>query len=131
MKKQTEINFSKINKEQTTKLITQVLGLIPQIHVSAPPSLEWGGKTLAQIGEVVASSFGVKATILRNKASMSATYAGYDRRQEDWNLSIKTAKEELNRKIMIERIKNPDVGELIVGVTDHLGIHSEVDSQRS
>lgn len=86
-----------MQKEQTTKLIAQVLGLIPQIHASLPPTLETGGRTLAQITDVIASSFGVKASMERNKASKSATYAGYDRRREDWNLSIKTAKEELNQ----------------------------------
>ncbi len=83
--------------EQETKLLAQILGLIPQFHLGPIPSAETGGRTLAHITDVIATSFGVYASLLRNKASMSATYANYERRYEDWALQIKTANEELKQ----------------------------------
>src|SRR5690606_7263744 len=55
-----------------------------------------------------ANVLGIISTVNRNKASMSLTFAGYDRRQEDWNLQIKTASEELtqvDRQILGSEIK--------------------------
>lgn len=82
-------------KEKTTTLTGQVLGLIPQLHAGIDLKFEAGGRTLREIANTVALSYGIQASILRNAASRASTLGSYDRREDDRMLQVNTIKEEL------------------------------------
>lgn len=82
--------------EKSGMLMAKVLGIIPQTHLGPlNPQIEAGGLTLKQINDAVAASYGIASSILRTGSTLAGTLGSYDRRQEDWNFQIKTAKEEL------------------------------------
>ncbi len=85
-----------MNREKEIMLLGQVFKLIPQLHLGLTDlKTESGGRTFAQIANMIATSQGIQGSLYRNAASMSSTIAGYNRRQDDWNFQIKTAKAEL------------------------------------
>lgn len=86
-----------MGKEKEQMLLSQIFGLIPQFHAGPFPDVETGGRTLSEIASMVGTSYGIQASVLRNGASMASTYGSYDRRQEDWDFQVKTAKEELKQ----------------------------------
>jgi Tc toxin complex TcA C-terminal TcB-binding domain/Neuraminidase-like domain len=84
--------------EQGAHLVSAIAAIFPDAYLGPTPLLHVaGGDKLARVAGAVGTGFGVISSVFRNMASMSSTYAGYDRRQEDWNLQIKTATEELNQ----------------------------------
>jgi hypothetical protein len=95
--------------EQGVRAVAGLLSLIPDLYASATPKIKvFGGSKLNTFVSAGANVLGIVSSVNRNKASMSLTFASYDRRQEDWNLQIKTATEELlqvDRQILSTEIK--------------------------
>lgn len=85
--------------EQAQKLVSSVFAPIPDAYVGFPSNFAKlpGGDKLAKVSNLIAESFGVIGSIYRNEASRASTFGSYDRRQEDWDFQIKTAKEELKQ----------------------------------
>lgn len=100
--RQTRISEGFMLAEQASSLVSGLLAPIPTPHIGFPVSFlkTPGGEALSKISQMTGLGFGIVSSIHRNKASMSGTYASYDRRQEDWNFQIKTANQEL---IQIEK----------------------------
>ncbi|QRM90340.1 hypothetical protein FG167_14210 [Lacinutrix sp. WUR7] len=93
---QTRTSEAFMYLEQASQLIAAGIVHVPDTYAGYSPLIKLpGGDKFAFNFSAIASSFGIIGSVYRNKASMSSTYAGYDRRQEDWNFQIKTAKEEL------------------------------------
>ncbi len=84
-------------KEKETMLVGKIVGLIPDIQAGLAAAVVTGGKTATKVTDMIATAFGVGASILRAGSSLASTYGGYDRRQEDWDFQVKTAKEELKQ----------------------------------
>lgn len=97
--KQTKISEGFMYVEQGLNLIAAPMTYIPEIYVGFPSNFAdiGGGDKIATSFKTAAMAFGILSSVFRNKASMSSTYAGYDRRQEDWDFQVKTAKEELKQ----------------------------------
>jgi hypothetical protein len=73
------------------------LGAIPQIQAGfISASAEFGGLHLANIFQAIASGMNVGAGVMRAGAGQASTIAGYERRQEDWDLQIRQAKLEMD-----------------------------------
>lgn len=109
--RQTQLAENFAYAEQGIRLVAGFLNLIPDPFVGAPTSA--GSKTIGgiKISKLIgagAGALGILASINRNKASMSLTYAGYDRRQEEWDLQVKLATEELaqiDRQLLSAQIR--------------------------
>lgn len=105
----------KMINEQAARLVAGYLALIPDVTAgisgaTASPVLtvSFGGSLLSDAANLVASHIGIQAAKHRNNATGASTWATYFRRQEDWNLQIKTAAEELvqvDRQILGAQIK--------------------------
>jgi hypothetical protein len=89
--------------EQGARLVAGIINLIPDpsvgtsgngVHATAKLT---GGQKLANGINAGANALTLVTSALRNKASQSLTFASYDRRQEDWELQKKTAREELQQ----------------------------------
>ncbi|HEU4497437.1 MAG TPA: neuraminidase-like domain-containing protein [Flavobacterium sp.] len=99
--RQTQLAEGFMFAEQGVRLVAGLLNLIPDLYTGASglgPSTKTklgGGQKFSVLTNAGASALGIISSVNRNKASMSLTYAGYDRRQEEWNLQIKSAAEEL------------------------------------
>lgn len=103
-REQQTIDFTHVSEdfmyvEQGANLLSGILNMFPDPYVGFPSNFVKlpGGDKISYASKLIGEASGIIGSIYRNKASMSATYAGYDRRQEDWNLQIKTATEELNQ----------------------------------
>ncbi len=85
--------------EQGSSLVSSALSLIPDAFVGFPSNFAKivGGDKLSEQAQLLGLSFGIVSSVFRNKATMSLTLGGYDRRQEDWDFQIKTAQEELKQ----------------------------------
>ncbi|MBN8586485.1 MAG: hypothetical protein J0M37_15455 [Ignavibacteria bacterium] len=97
---QTKVAEGLVYGEQALNAVSGVMVAIPDLFVGAPTASGaqvFGGKKLHKSIQASASILGLLASVYRNKASMSATYANYERRYEDWALQIKTANEELKQ----------------------------------
>lgn len=84
--------------EQGVRLVAGFLNLIPDPFAGSPTATGVkliGGEKVSKLIGAGAGALSIISAVNRNKASMSLTYAGYDRRQEEWNLQIKSATEEL------------------------------------
>lgn len=84
--------------EQGVRVLAGLLNLIPDVFIGAPTATGakvFGGSKLNKAINAGGHALNITSTVNRNKASMSLTYANYDRRQEEWNLQIKSATEEL------------------------------------
>jgi hypothetical protein len=94
--RQTQLAEGLMYGAQSVRLVAGFLNLIPDLHagVTALTTLP-GGEKFSILTNTGASALEIISSVNRNKASMSLTYAGYDRRQEEWNLQIKSATEEL------------------------------------
>ncbi|MCZ8285222.1 MAG: hypothetical protein O9353_07170, partial [Bacteroidia bacterium] len=94
--RQTQLSEGFMYGAQGVRLVAGLLGLIPDLHAGVNTLTKVvGGEKFSILTNAGASSLEIISSINRNKASMSLTYAGYDRRQEEWNLQIKSATEEL------------------------------------
>lgn len=89
--------------ESGARLVAGLLSLVPDFEggvsgVCASPvavAKLFGGSKMSAVANAAAGVLGIISAINRNAATMSNTYASYDRRQEEWNLQIKSATEEL------------------------------------
>lgn len=73
-----------------------VLGAIPQTSAGAfSAAVEFGGQHLNSIFQAIGAFFQTNASVTRTMASMAGTLAGYERRQEDWDLQIRQAQLEM------------------------------------
>lgn len=84
--------------EQGVRLVAGFLNLIPDPFAGSPTATGVkliGGEKVSKLIGAGAGALSIISAVNRGKASMSLTYAGYDRRQEEWNLQIKSATEEL------------------------------------
>lgn len=94
--RQTQLAEGFMYAEQGVRLVAGLMNLIPEVYVTVPPATKaFGGSKIAAVGNAAANALSIISSVNRNKASMSLTYAGYDRRQEEWNLQVKSATEEL------------------------------------
>lgn len=99
--RQTQLAEGFMYAEQGVRLVAGLLNLIPDLYTGASglgPNTEThlgGGQKFSVLTNAGASALGLISSVNRNKASMSLTYAGYDRRQEEWTLQVKSATEEL------------------------------------
>ncbi len=94
--RQTQLAEGFMFAEQGVKILAGFMGLIPDAYVGTMSGSKiFGGDKLHKLISAGGHALSIISTVNRNKASMSLTYAGYDRRQEDWNLQIKSATEEL------------------------------------
>lgn len=76
--------------------IAGAVGVVPQVHQGVgTPTLEFGGKHLSSVFEAIASGLGATATSVRLAGTLAGTIAGYQRRQEDWDLQEEQAKLEV------------------------------------
>ena len=74
-----------------------VLGVIPQIEAGfISGTASFGGLHLANIFQAIATGMNVGAGVMRASAGQASTIAGYERRQEDWDLQIRQAKLEMD-----------------------------------
>jgi|GEM_PF-2233955 len=81
---------------QGVRLLSGLLTLIPDFHGGSVSFVKViGGDKFGNFLNAGASALEIISSVNRNKASMSLTYAGYDRRQEEWELQKKMATEEL------------------------------------
>ncbi|MCB0557119.1 MAG: hypothetical protein KDD02_26470, partial [Phaeodactylibacter sp.] len=84
--------------EQSGQLLAGGIVNIPDTYAGPFPLLKLpGGDKLAFQSSSIALGFGILSSIYRNKAAMSSTYAGYDRRQEEWDFQADLAREELRQ----------------------------------
>ncbi len=69
------------------------LHLIPNVKIGAPTSngLTYGGDNVAQSAAKFGASLGTYATLLDQSGSIAATYGGFKRREEDWDLQTRLA----------------------------------------
>lgn len=75
-----------------------VLSAIPTAHMQAPGSgISVGGLQFANVMRAASVALGISAGINSTKGSMAATKGSYDRRRDDWNFQIDTAKKELEQ----------------------------------
>jgi len=95
--------------EQGARLVAGILNLIPEINTVTQATvgvaagvtagvtinLPASGSKISNVISAGANSLTLVSSALRNKAAQSLTYASYDRREEEWNLQKKLAKEEL------------------------------------
>lgn len=96
----TRVSEGFMYAEQGLNAVSGFMVAVPDLFVGAPTAsgaVVFGGQKLYKAIQASASIVGIIATINRNQASMSATYASYQRRDEDRLLQIKTATEELNQ----------------------------------
>lgn len=95
--------------EQSGNLVASTMVVFPDLYASFPPILKMpGGDKLSAATRMVASSFGMAASINRSNAGRLSTLASYSRRAEDWGLQIDTGRErvkELNRQIIAAEIR--------------------------
>lgn len=108
--KRTKISEGFMYAEQASSLISGMIINVPDGYLGFPCNMVHvsGGKKLSVSASSVALGFGILGSIARNAASMSSTLAGYDRRQEDWDFQVKTAKEELlqiDRQLLASEIR--------------------------
>lgn len=101
---QTRLSDEKLRQEQVARLVAGYLALIPDLTlgtsgVTGTPYITatLGGSLLSEVANLVASHKGLEGAKHRNSATLASTLAGYDRRQEDWELQKKSAIEELNQ----------------------------------
>lgn len=96
---QTRTSEGFMYAEQAATLNSALLTLIPDLYSGFPASLLKlpGGDKLSNSVSAVGLGFGIIGSVYRNKASMSSTYANYDRRQEGWNDSKEQLNEELKQ----------------------------------
>jgi hypothetical protein len=94
--RQTQLAEGFMYSEQGIRALAGLLNLIPDPIVGVTPAVKMpGGDKVSILLGAGAGVLGVISAVNRGKASMSLTYASYDRRQEEWNLQIKSATEEL------------------------------------
>lgn len=94
--RQTKLAEGFMLAEQGIRLVAGFINQIPDAHTGSVTFAQLtGGNKISKLVNASANALSIVSTVNRNKASMSLTYAGYDRRQEEWNLQIKTASEEL------------------------------------
>lgn len=94
--RQTQLAEGFAIAEQGVRLVAGFLNLIPDPYAGVPSGVKLiGGDKVSKLIGAGAGALSILASVNRNKASMSLTYAGYDRRQEEWDLQIKSATEEL------------------------------------
>lgn len=78
--------------------IAGALGVIPQIAAGAfSATAEFGGLHLSQVFQAIATGFSTAAGVARNVAGQMSTLGSYERRKEDWDLSIRQARLELTQ----------------------------------
>ena len=94
-------------KKATTFQVTQgalqavssALSMIPQIHVQAPFSVgpSWGGQHLGAAMQAASAVLGIKAMQESYKGNVANIMGGYDRRKDDWDFQMRSAKKELEQ----------------------------------
>jgi len=86
-----------MDMEKQMMVFGKITGLIPDIQAGFAAAAVTGGKTATKVTEMVATSFGIAASKLRLGSSLAGTLGSYDRRKEDWDFQVETAKEELKQ----------------------------------
>lgn len=76
-------------------ILASVLGVIPQIHASAPPAVETGGRAAAGVASAIGQAVGGVGRGMRNRAARLSLMAGFKRREMDWKQQLKSANLEL------------------------------------
>jgi len=76
--------------------IAGALGVVPQVEAGfISASASFGGLHLANIFSAIATGMNTGAGVMRSSAVQASTLAGYERRQQDWDLQARQAKLEM------------------------------------
>jgi hypothetical protein len=91
-----------LEKEQDARLMAGIFGLVPNATLGISgatgtpvTTFTFGGSFLSSVASIKATVHGSVAATRKNSAAAASVYATFQRRQEDWNLQIKSATEEL------------------------------------
>ncbi len=78
--------------------IAGVLGIFPELQIGAfSATAQFGGNNLNNMLTALATALSTASGALRSDAGMAATIAGYERRQEDWDLQRRQAELEIGQ----------------------------------
>lgn len=82
---------------QNISLLASYLSLIPQFTIGSEFLLEFGGFQLSTYVNLFSQIQSMKAGDYNHSATVASIKGGYDRRLEDWNFQVITAKKEITQ----------------------------------
>lgn len=111
------------------EITAAVLHLIPNAKGGAPTTLgvTYGGANIASAVQSFGSAAGTTASILNTAASLSATFGGYQRRQDDWTHQADLATRELEQ--VKKQIAAAEI-RLAISEQEHRNHDRQIDNAR-
>lgn len=79
--------------------VSSTLSMIPQFHAQATFAVgaSWGGQHLGAAMQAASAVLGIKAMQESYKGNVANIMGGYDRRKDDWDFQMRSAKKELEQ----------------------------------